>query len=84
MEHQMRTVSWSLGLVAHDAKHELWIPIKLQSSVWMKRLLKPLKIGLQPSLVWKLTLILGIFGDKLATDLGEGSAVFVRVVVPRQ
>ncbi|KAH7819019.1 uncharacterized protein MONOS_14035c2 [Monocercomonoides exilis] len=70
--------------VANETAYELLIPITLQSFVQMKCLLKPQKIGLQPSLVWKLTLILGIFGDKIATDLGEGSAVLARVVVPRQ
>ncbi|KAH7821844.1 uncharacterized protein MONOS_2816 [Monocercomonoides exilis] len=80
----MRTVSWSLRQVDHETAHELWIPITLHSSVQMKRLLKPLKIGLKSSLVLKLTKILGIFGDKIATDLEEGIAVLAEAVVPRQ
>ncbi|KAH7825078.1 uncharacterized protein MONOS_8975 [Monocercomonoides exilis] len=83
MEHQMRTVSWSLRQVDHDTAQELWVLITLQLSVQMKRLLNPLKIGLKSSLVLTLTLILGIFGDKIATDLEDGIAVFVRVVARR-
>ncbi|KAH7815752.1 uncharacterized protein MONOS_3736 [Monocercomonoides exilis] len=39
----------------------------------MERLLTPLKTGLQPSLVWTLSTIRGIYGDKIAADMGGGS-----------
>ncbi|KAH7822358.1 uncharacterized protein MONOS_13882 [Monocercomonoides exilis] len=83
MERMISTAFESTEHVELKTAHVLLIPITLQSSVQMKRLLNQQKIGQKSSLVWKLTLILGIFGDKIAADLEDGIDVFAGVVVPR-
>ncbi|KAH7821882.1 uncharacterized protein MONOS_5150 [Monocercomonoides exilis] len=70
--------------VEYEAMHAFRLPQTRRSSVPMQMLLMPLKTGLRQKLARTLSMIQGIFRDKIAADLGNGSAGWEGVVLPRQ
>ncbi|KAH7832765.1 uncharacterized protein MONOS_6922 [Monocercomonoides exilis] len=68
MKRLISEVSSLLEQLAFETVHVLRMPPTLRLSVSMERL----KTGLQPSLVWTLSTIRGIYGDKTEADLGKG------------
>ncbi|KAH7816681.1 uncharacterized protein MONOS_8428 [Monocercomonoides exilis] len=84
MERLMSAVSGSLGQVAYETAHVLWMPhiYKLHIPVHLSQQL--LKTGLKQKQIWKLSKIQVIYGDKILADLSDCSAEWKDGVLPRQ